>query len=87
MTVLIDYGAGNIRSVENALHFLSEDSLLTSDPDAVLRADHIILPGVGAFGDVIMHFWRRDYAFSFSFASTGRGCVKTPSPCLFVYDW
>ena len=53
MTVLIDYGAGNIRSVENALHFLSEDSLLTSDPDAVLRADPIILPGVGAFGDAM----------------------------------
>ena len=48
---LIDYGAGNLHSVANALGAAgATDVLVTSDPDAVLRADRIVLPGVGAFG-------------------------------------
>jgi glutamine amidotransferase len=48
---LIDYGAGNLHSVHNALKAAgAEDILVTADPDAVLHADRIVLPGVGAFG-------------------------------------
>lgn len=52
MTVaLIDYGAGNLHSVHNALKAAgAQDLLITADPDAVTRADRIVLPGVGAFG-------------------------------------
>lgn len=47
MIAIIDYKAGNIRSVENALKRLGADYSLTSDPDVIKRADHVILPGVG----------------------------------------
>ena len=47
---LIDYGAGNLRSVHNALNAAgANDVLVTADPDVVARADRIVLPGVGAF--------------------------------------
>ena len=47
---LIDYGAGNLHSVANALKAAGADPLITADPDAVRGADRIALPGVGAFG-------------------------------------
>lgn len=53
MTAIIDYGAGNIKSVENALHRLGGDPVLTADPAVILSADHVILPGVGAFGEAM----------------------------------
>ena len=46
---LIDYGAGNLRSVENALRAAGGDPTVTADPDLVARADRVVLPGVGAF--------------------------------------
>jgi imidazole glycerol-phosphate synthase subunit HisH len=46
---LIDYGAGNLQSVRNALRAAGLDALVTADPDAVMAADRIVLPGVGAF--------------------------------------
>ena len=49
MIAVIDYGAGNIFSVENALRYLGQEHVLTDDPDTIRRADAIILPGVGAF--------------------------------------
>lgn len=53
MTAIIDYDAGNIRSVEKALQALGEETAVTRDREAILNADHIILPGVGAFGDAM----------------------------------
>jgi glutamine amidotransferase len=47
---LIDYGAGNLHSVANALKAAGADPLITADPEAVRGADRIVLPGVGAFG-------------------------------------
>ncbi|KRB79394.1 imidazole glycerol phosphate synthase subunit HisH [Sphingomonas sp. Root710] len=46
---LIDYGAGNLRSVENALKAAGANPTVTADPDQVAHADRIVLPGVGAF--------------------------------------
>jgi glutamine amidotransferase len=54
MTAIIDYGAGNLFSLQNALDFLGADSLITSDPAEIARADRVILPGVGAFRDAMM---------------------------------
>ncbi len=51
MINIIDYGAGNLRSVEKALHFLGFDAKISSDPKEILDCDKVILPGVGAFGD------------------------------------
>ncbi len=47
MIAIIDYKAGNIRSVENALKRLGSEYSLTSDPQKIIKADHVILPGVG----------------------------------------
>lgn len=53
MTAIIDYGAGNLHSVKNALDFLGEENIITSDPEIIRAADRVILPGVGAFGDAM----------------------------------
>ena len=47
MIAIIDYKAGNIRSVENALKRLGAEYVLTADPEMIRRTDHVILPGVG----------------------------------------
>lgn len=49
MIAIIDYGAGNIFSVKNALDYLGLESRLVSDKESVISADAVILPGVGAF--------------------------------------
>ena len=53
MIAIIDYDAGNIRSVEKALKFLGQDVKITRDPEEILSAEKVILPGVGAFGDAM----------------------------------
>lgn len=53
MTTIIDYDAGNIRSVEKALQTLGEESIVSRDRNRILETDRIILPGVGAFGDAM----------------------------------
>ncbi len=50
MIGIIDYGAGYIKSVEKALIALGEAPLVSSDPNEILKADKVILPGVGSFG-------------------------------------
>ena len=47
MIAIVDYKAGNIRSVENALQRLGAEYVLTSDPETLRQADHVVLPGVG----------------------------------------
>ncbi|MCR4959986.1 MAG: imidazole glycerol phosphate synthase subunit HisH [Lachnospiraceae bacterium] len=53
MIAMIDYDAGNIKSVEKALIFLGCEVVITRDPETILSADHVILPGVGSFGDAM----------------------------------
>lgn len=53
MIAIIDYDAGNIKSVEKALQALGEETVLTRDRQEILNAEKIILPGVGAFGDAM----------------------------------
>ena len=53
MTAIIDYDAGNLKSVEKALVHLGEEVIVTRDRDVILSADRVILPGVGAFGDAM----------------------------------
>ena len=50
MIAIIDYGMGNLGSVEKALTFIGYDSVITDDPKLVMEADGVILPGVGAIG-------------------------------------
>ncbi len=53
MIAVIDYGAGNLFSVKNALDFLGQESVFTRDPAVLEQADGLILPGVGAFPDAM----------------------------------
>ena len=53
MIAIIDYDAGNIKSVEKALISLGQEVCVTRDADEILQADKVILPGVGAFGDAM----------------------------------
>ena len=53
MIAIIDYDAGNIKSVEKALLLLGQDVVITGDREEILKADKVVLPGVGAFGDAM----------------------------------
>ena len=53
MIAIIDYDAGNIKSVEKALHYLGEEAIITRDHDEIVNSDKVILPGVGAFADAM----------------------------------
>ncbi len=53
MIAIIDYDAGNIKSVEKAFAYLGSDTVVTRDPKEIFRADRVVLPGVGAFGDAM----------------------------------
>ena len=53
MIAIIDYDAGNIKSVEKALVSLGQDVCVTRDAQEILSADKVILPGVGHFGDAM----------------------------------
>ena len=55
MIAIIDYDAGNIRSVEKACRYLGEEPVITREASEIEKADHVILPGVGAFGDCMDH--------------------------------
>lgn len=58
MIAIIDYDAGNIKSVERALQKLGQEVVVTRDAKAILSADKVILPGVGAFGDAMENLRR-----------------------------
>ncbi len=53
MIAIIDYDAGNIKSVEKAFEYIGEKTIVTRDREEILRADKVVLPGVGAFGDAM----------------------------------
>lgn len=53
MIAILDYDAGNIKSVEKALAFLGQEARITRDKDEIMASDKVILPGVGSFGDAM----------------------------------
>ena len=59
MIAIIDYDAGNIRSVEKAMAKLGQEVWITRDRERIMNADKVILPGVGSFGDAMVHL--REY--------------------------
>lgn len=58
MIGIIDYDAGNIRSVEKALSYLGEKTVVSRDPDILKSVDKVILPGVGSFGQAMENLHR-----------------------------
>ncbi|MBX6394733.1 MAG: imidazole glycerol phosphate synthase subunit HisH [Alicyclobacillaceae bacterium] len=59
MIAIIDYGMGNLHSVEKAFAKVGVEARVTSDPKEVLAADGVVLPGVGAFGDAMFNLRRQ----------------------------
>ncbi|GFI64783.1 imidazole glycerol phosphate synthase subunit HisH [Lachnospiraceae bacterium] len=76
MIAIIDYDAGNIGSVEKALDFLGEKTIVTEDPVKILNADGVILPGVGAFGGAMARLRAR------GLEEVIRKCVEREIPFL-----
>ena len=60
MIAIIDYGAGNLQSVKNALDYLKVDSIITSNAKDIIKAKKVIFPGVGSFGDGIRALYELD---------------------------
>ena len=69
MIAIIDYGAGNLQSVRNALDFIGCPGTITSDPAEILSSDGIILPGVGAFGSAMAEMEGRGLTEAVKFAA------------------
>ena len=73
MIALLDYGAGNLRSVEKALRFVGGDVRLVQSPDGMKDASAVVLPGVGAFDDCVNALQRQELLeASREFIKTGR---------------
>ena len=64
MIAIIDYDAGNLKSVEKALAHIGEESVITREFQTILNADKVILPGVGAFGDAMANLKRLELDLS-----------------------
>ena len=76
MIAIIDYDAGNIKSVEKALLFLGQEVVITRDPGTILGANGVILPGVGAFGDAM------EKLHAYGLVKVIRQCVQANKPFL-----
>ncbi len=76
MIAIIDYDAGNIKSVEKALLFLGEDVKITRDKNEILEADGVILPGVGAFGNAM------EKLHAYGLVEVIHKCVEANKPFL-----
>ena len=78
MIVIIDYGMGNLRSVQKAIEAVGSAAEITSDPHRVAQASKVILPGVGAFADAMAELRRTGLGEAF------REAVQKGKPCLGV---
>ena len=72
MIAIIDYGMGNLRSVQKAFEFLGYEAVITDSPEVIASASHVILPGVGAFEDA-MHRIRETQLDKALFRATADG--------------
>jgi glutamine amidotransferase len=78
MIAIIDYGMGNLRSVQKAIEAVGSPAEITSDPERVRRASKVVLPGVGAFADAMAELRRTGLGEAFCEA------VRQGKPCLGV---
>ncbi len=78
MIAIIDYGMGNLRSVQKAIEAVGHEATVSSDPELIRRASKVILPGVGAFADAIAQLRQTGLGEAFTEA------VRAGKPCLGV---
>jgi glutamine amidotransferase len=62
MIAIVDYGAGNLRSIQRAIEQAGAETIITSDPEVVRTADRVVLPGVGNAATAMMHLRERGLA-------------------------
>ena len=88
MIAIIDYGMGNLRSVQKALERVHADAEITADPDRVRAAGKVILPGVGAFRDAIAHLRESGLGQAFQDAvSAGKPCLGVCLGLQLLFDY
>ena len=78
MVVILDYGVGNLHSVKKAFAYIGQEAVISSDLAVIRRADHLILPGVGAFHDARLRL--RDSGME----DAAREAIKAGKPVLGV---
>ena len=78
MIAIIDYDAGNIKSVEKAFQYIGEDTVVSRDKDVILSADKVVLPGVGSFGDAMEKL--RDYDLIDTINKVVEMCIRDSEP-------
>ncbi len=76
MIAIIDYGMGNLRSVQAGLEYVGQEAFITDDPKQIADAPAVVLPGVGAFGDAIERLEETGLGDAF------REAVQSGKPCL-----
>lgn len=76
MIAIIDYGMGNIHSVQKALELFGAVTTVTNDPDALITCDKVVLPGVGAFDDAMQELKKRGLIAAIN------ACIKSKKPFL-----
>jgi glutamine amidotransferase len=87
MIVIIDYGMGNLRSVQKAIEAVGSNAQVSSDPDHVRRASHVILPGVGAFADAMAELRRSGLGEAFvEAAGAGKPCLGVCLGLQLLFD-
>lgn len=87
MIAIIDYGMGNLRSVQKALEAVGAAAEVTCDPDRVRRSDKVILPGVGAFRDAIAELRRTGLGEAFCDAvRAGKSCLGVCLGLQLLFD-
>lgn len=88
MIAIIDYGMGNLRSVQKAIEAVGHSAQITGDPESVRRADRVILPGVGAFHDAIAELRRTGLADAFlEVVAAGRPVLGVCLGLQLLFDW
>jgi imidazole glycerol-phosphate synthase subunit HisH len=87
MIVIIDYGMGNLRSVQKAIEAVGSAAEITSDPESVRRASKVILPGVGAFADAMAELRRTGLGEAFCEAvRDGKSCLGVCLGLQLLFD-
>lgn len=87
MTVIIDYGAGNLFSLRSSFEAVGERAEVSSDKDVIMRADRLVLPGVGAFGDAAAKLRAGGLDFAVrEFAETGKPLLGICLGMQLLYD-
>jgi glutamine amidotransferase len=76
MIAIVDYGMGNLRSVSKAFESVGHHAVVTRDPATIQKASHIVLPGVGAFGDCMANLEQ------FDLIEPARSAIRSGKPFL-----